>query len=217
MFKLNLNLKWKIIIFVFFVIFLVIVAISYATFRNTGDIVMLQTNDKIAIITEYQKGIIQDLLNRFEEKVQEFAYAQDIYLYVNLLDSALLEDNNTEESFNIYKTMINTRMDKLKQQVEIDDSYQYAYITDSRGKNILDTRYDNDFNEHFAEKLNDEEYKTARTDRVYTIDDQQVMLFSIPINKDGDGQLIGYYVMAVSLDVFSKNLNQYKNMIDGEI
>lgn len=68
----------------------------------------------------------------------------------------------------------------------------------------------------FWKKLTEKEYKLALTERVYSLDNKQVMLFQVPIKKRNE-EVIGYYVMGVSLDIFKTKFNQYKMMIDGDI
>lgn len=154
MFKLQLNLKWKITLFVFLVIFLVIGVITYATYQQTGNIVLSQINERIAVIKEYQKGIIQDLVKRTNEQITVFSNVEDIYLFVNLLNNGLSQkDSSIKDMQNYYGQTIKTRSKDLCEQTMSDNAYLYAYITDSRGIKIADSRInENNISDYLGEQ-----------------------------------------------------------------
>lgn len=217
---LKLNLKWKLTLYVIGTILLIIFAISFSIYFDTKKMVMSEINDKIAIIKEYQKGIIKDLIAETNKKITEFAANEDIYLFTNILDRDLSNEGNnqTEMLDSYYVNSIIDRSKLLAVQVSSEEYYQFAYLTNSSGLVIADSRLNkSNMNTYFGKKLAEEEYKSALTERVYLLDDRQVMLFQVPIKKKGQEEVIGYYVMGVSLDIFKSKLSQYKVMIDGDI
>lgn len=217
------NLKMKITIFVVIPVLLAFTLISLVTYNQTKNMVMTQIDDRISIIKEYQKGIIKDILRRTNERVNEFAYNDDIYLYLNIVSRDLSEESTGDadklkELGDYYERSITSRSEILSTQLTVEDYYKFAYITGPNGTVAADSRINADnYEEYFGKKMTEEMYKSAKEAKVYSIDSQQVLLIQTPINKKNQDQIIGYYVMAVSLNVFSTNLNQYSDMIEGDM
>lgn len=209
MFK-SLQLKWKISLIITFIAVIVMVVVSALTYNNTSDMLLEQIDGKIHIIQQSQKNAIADIFFQSERQVAQFAADQDVVNYLYMLDLTLEGDYKSERLLKSFSYNVRNDSDDLRKSIASSiTEIGFSYITSPDGIVLADSRMEEedemvDFIQ--VEKAEDE-YKNTSSERIMTSDGEDYLLFNSPIYRDSE-QLVGYYVIAVPLNVLNKTLSQ---------
>lgn len=206
----SLQLKWKISLIITFIAVIVMVAVSYLTYNNTSDMLLEQINSKIDIIQQSQKNTIADIFSQSERQVVQFAADQDVVNYLYMLHLTLEGDFKSDRLLKSFS--YNVRNDSADLRKSIDNSITeiaFSYITSPDGIVLADSRLgeDDEMTDFIQVEKAEDEYKNTSSERIMSSDGENYLLLNSPIYRDNE-DLVGYYVIAVPLDVLNKTLSQ---------
>ncbi len=206
----NMNLKWKISLFITIIVVIVMGCVSYVTYIYTHDIVKDQVNKRIGIINNNYKNTLKGIINNTGEQISFLAKNEDNYYYTDMFSEMKMDEKNVDKFFEIYKYTIHRENLLLKNQLKYSDLFLFSYLTNKDGYVIADSRIKEKELENsiIAKKLDSIKYKAAGIDSVFKNNEINYVLFQEPVLKKDSEEIIGYYNIAVALDIFSNNLNQ---------
>ncbi len=219
----NLNLTWKINLIIALIILLIMSVIAYAIYNYATDILLNEVNNKIDIMTDYQKKLLNEIVERKYIEIKEIPESPIISLYTDYAfyikrDEQLNNSVNRRDFGNYtFKELINSSNlvrqtgTKLKSMINEIDYASIAYITTPDGTVIADSRYTMkkkaSDNISTGKVLSLEEYEDINFGNLVYVNDTPILLLNRPIlNEDG---LIGYFVVGLNTKIFSENLDTF--------
>src|SRR5690554_2531639 len=220
----KLNLKWKISLMIAVTIIIVMFFVGYITYIYTTNMVSEQIDDTIRIVKDSQKTTINTLLHNINNQASNFASNQRIINLALFLSPLLssIEKTNISEVLNTYRyDRIIPVMDVLTAQQELVEGALYSKIVSPDGVVILDTRIwedkgtdpeeeEKDWRKYVGQGIVLEPgyYKNTVISELVYENEGAVILFHYPIYKPQNKEIIGYYVLGLSLIFFADNLSQ---------
>ncbi|MGM0369006.1 MAG: methyl-accepting chemotaxis protein [Bacillota bacterium] len=220
----DLSLKWKMSIVIISIIVVILSIISFTVNMYTQNTVFEQVNNQIDIINEYQKENIISFTKRVEKRIKPALDNGTIKSYINMADG--FEEKDLSESAELttdsgaltFKGLVfrdsfmyNTGKILNKRLEEIPGA-KLGYITTVDGIVIADSRITSlserkKAKQYVGKTLAPEKYKDLEFGDLEYINEKPRLLLSNPIYKSGSEEdIMGYSVIAVSLDLFSNNL-----------
>lgn len=212
----NLNLTYKINLVTIIIISLILLAIVFVIYNFTNDIVLGQINEKIEIMTSYQKKLLTQLINKKIEEIKEVPEDPIVLLYTDFAYHRKQKKSVEEydEEFGIYtfdELISNTnlvyrtgkRLNKLISEINYG---RIAYITDPDGIVIADSRY-LDVNDYrfTGKRMKVEDFKKFSFANITVLDNEPLLLLNTAVEYQDD--IIGYFVIGISTDIFRDNLD----------
>lgn len=220
----SLSLKWKLNIIVIATVLIIMLVVSMIIYDFTSNAVLDQVNEKIDIMTDYQKKMLNVIIHRKKEEMREITLNPVISLYADFAYKRKLEygtlletgqeyvnDNNNvtfKELINV-SSLARTTGSKLKTIVSEMNYAEIAYITTLDGTVIADSRYSIDKspskNIYTDIKLPPSKYKDLSIGVLTNINNQTLFLINYPIfNKEG---IVAYCVVGLSPLIFKDSLD----------
>lgn len=194
--KIGLSLKISSILA--FVVVLVMGFVSFYTYNYTANMVLRQVNGQIETVKTSQKKTINNFMENLGKQVSSFTKDEDLFHFVDMVNYNL-KNGDLEGFIKIYGFTVVDSSRILANQQKIINGASFVYITNKDGIIIADSRLKNkeQINDFVGKKLDTVEYKGAREDQVFIVNNKPVLLFQKEINKEDE--VIGHYVMGISL------------------
>ena len=214
MFK-DLYIRWKISLLLILIITLIMGGVSYFAYNFAQDMVSKQINEKIELIKNAQKNTIRTLINRVNEEVAFFAQKESIYAHKydnDVKESRVSEDDKFVFDDNYYYIFLLKSLE-LAEQNRMNDHFLYSYITTSQGVVIADSRVksEEEVPQYVGNRITEERYRSSRIEKIYVDEDQKYFLAQFSIYRRNTNIIVGYYTIAVSLDIFYKNIDVFQD------
>lgn len=199
----RLSLSWKVSLVVSLTIILAMVTVGLVMYQSMGDVVREQINEQIALMTSNQWETIQDVFSDAERELRRIA--QDS----NVLSLADLANNMTEEEMNEFlgRQILQSIGSRLNREV---NNWELAYalsISTTEGVVIADSRFrelsvaelsagvDANAGEEYVKlKLEENRYRTVPLGGTTEDQDQNFIIHSVPITRQGSSEIIGYLI-----------------------
>jgi methyl-accepting chemotaxis protein len=164
-----------------------------------------QIAEKIDLIRNNQRGKILGEIKDIKEMTQYFSESSDIKGLISM-NNYFIKDGKLVELTNVWSSLITKNSDILTQNNGMLAASEFSYITNENGVVVADSRIGNTDNikEYVGKKLSENEYSKVLNEEVHIYNGKPYVLFNSKINAEGaeeDGPT-GYYVMAMSLDIF---------------
>jgi len=209
MFK-NLLIRWKISLIIILIVVLFMGAVSSSIYYSTQQMVSKQIGEKIEFIKNAQKNTIRNVINRVNDEVR--FYAQKETIFVTKYDSdvrsgGISEDGKFDFDDNYYYIFLLKSLE-IAEQNKINEHYIYSYITTSQGVVIADSRIKNeeDVPSYVGYQLSRERYSSSQIDDIHSDGEQKYFLVQSPIQSRDEKSVVGYYTIAVDINIFSQNI-----------
>ncbi|HBC29883.1 MAG TPA: hypothetical protein DC024_01365, partial [Clostridiales bacterium] len=214
MFK-DLYIRWKISLLLILIITLIMGGVSYFAYNFAQDMVSKQINEKIELIKNAQKNTIRTLINRVNEEVAFFAQKESIYAHKydnDVKERGVSEGDKFVFDDNYYYIFLLKSLE-LAEQNRMNDQFLYSYITTSQGVVIADSRVksEEEVPQYVGNRITEERYRSSRIEKIYVDEDQKYFLAQFSIYRRNTNIIVGYYTIAVSLDIFYKNIDAFQD------
>ncbi|MEC9488406.1 MAG: methyl-accepting chemotaxis protein [Halanaerobium sp.] len=225
----NLKLNWKISLAVGLLFILVMVFVIAVSYQFTSDTVSGQIEEQVRIIQENRKKELKNILHDLEKRTKALAGDQKTIDYIRFYNTFGLEMTMNNYGYTILE---NAR--RLRQYLAGIDAGEVAYITNSAGIVLGDSRLEKEgqLPELIGSELEESHFSQVEQGDIVQVGEMSVLLFSRPIyeearnhtssaqaGEEGTGgdsssasekqgpEPIGYLVTAVNLELFSATLN----------
>ena len=219
----NLQLKWKIIILTLSILFIILLSLNFIIYNFTTGVVKEEINNQIDIINTSQQKTINNLIKQLHYRVKLIPEDNQINMYLDLTrslqrDMKQEEDNAKKDpnsAYNTFHSLITGNMSIQTGKLisnKIDNILyaRYAYLVLPNGQVVIDTRYKNfqdSSRKYLGRKLSPSEYKNLSIGTLQQYQKKHFLILDTPVYKSSDNKLIGYLVIAFSLDILSDNLD----------
>jgi methyl-accepting chemotaxis protein len=189
--------------------------VSYFAYNFAQDMVSKQINEKIELIKNAQKNTIRTLINRVNEEVAFFAQKESIYAHKydnDVKERGVSEGDKFVFDDNYYYIFLLKSLE-LAEQNWMNDQFLYSYITTSQGVVIADSRVksEEEVPQYVGNRITEERYRSSRIEKIYVDEDQKYFLAQFSIYRRNTNIIVGYYTIAVSLDIFYKNIDAFQD------
>ncbi len=207
----RLNLSWKISLIIVFIVMLIMGSVSYFIYYFTDNQITQEINNRVKLIKKFEKTSINEQILMAKQQIDFFVSDDSLINFVNMLNSRLNKNQSVEGG--IYESIVVEWSNNLKNQLDTFNYYDFAYLTSTQGKIMADSRSeDGEISDIIEKELDIFEYKEATIDQLFMVDSKPYILIQRPVYKDNNKDLIGYYTLGLSVEVFGKSIdNQYIN------
>ncbi|PUU88778.1 FCD domain-containing protein, partial [Halanaerobium sp.] len=187
------------------IVIAVMTSVAFFTYNYSQKIMSDQIAEKIDLIRNNQRGKILGEIKDIKEMTQYFSESSDIKGLISM-NNYFIKDGKLVELTNVWSSLITKNSDILTQNNGMLAASEFSYITNENGVVVADSRIGNTDNikEYVGKKLSENEYSKVLNEEVHIYNGKPYVLFNSKINAEGaeeDGPT-GYYVMAMSLDIF---------------
>lgn len=215
----NLNLKWKITLVIAVVILIVMYSVSLITYVYTKNLVTAEIDQKIHLVKEAQKISVNNLLRNINNQVANFATNREVINLASFLSPMVSRaDADLSGILNEHRfDRIEPVMPVLLEHQKLIEGVYYLKITSPDGIVLLDTRIWEDDDEKDYEwrkwvgqglELEPPFYKVPLLSELTFENEGAVIIFQSPIYESATNNLVGHYVLGLSLNYFVDNINQ---------
>ncbi len=214
----NMNLKWKIILAFTLCVFIIMLVVAFIIQDFTTDVVLDQITETINTVNDYQKNILNNILTEVKKDLDvipedsniqtftEVAYNLKKYEEFNEEDISEYDYNELMKTVSIVRNM-GKRLNNFLRNISYGE---VAFITIPDGTVIADSRLHNlllitESRKYVGKKLPSEQYKEIDFEKIYYLEKKPHILINTPITSRGE--IIGYCVVGLSIDIFRENLD----------
>ena len=212
MFK-NLNIKWKISLIIIILIMLVMLVVAIIIYRYTSNTLLEQINDKISIMSKYEKSKIIEVKNDVELRVSRTIKNTSLKYYIDTINNDYLNEtkdkSNYEFTFEDFLQNVSSGQNLILKKIKDDIRYiAFVYITTREGIVIADSRESvvNYPMKYVGKKLEISNYKNIKTGDLEYFNNTPLLFINYPIFNENENE-IGYFIIALYTEIFSQNLN----------
>ena len=210
----RINLSWKVSLLVSFVIIIAMAVVGWFVYQSTGDIVQDQVNDQITLMSNYQWESIEEIFGGVQRELQQIAQDQNMRSLADLASTA------TDMNEFLRRNVVQATGSRLDREVTGWDLLHSLSIVTADGTVVSDSRYKEasildimagnaevSGLEYLGVKLSQAEYANIPLGSTKDYDGQNFVLHSVPIQRQGSTDSIGYLVGVMDIGLMFGSLS----------
>lgn len=218
----NIQLKWKISFITIFILMILMLSVSLVIYNYTANVVKEEVNKQIYVMNRYQRKILDDLIYHLRNKMELFKQDNTIKGFLNIAnnyfdDIILAEGREKEDARQKFNNILTTTSyapgKRINELIRNIDYARFAYLVLPEGTIIADSRVDAPkdiviFKNYIGKAVPSVKYESFSFGKLEYVNGIPYLIVSSPLfNGYNMEEPVGYVVLGLSIEIFSRKLN----------
>ncbi|MFP4661528.1 MAG: methyl-accepting chemotaxis protein [Halanaerobiales bacterium] len=210
------SLKWKISLVVITILLIILFSISLVINNSASSIVRSQVRENISLVSMNYTSNVNELINRIDRQMGIMVQDRHLLGYYDTLmpfypggDAGEEEMKDFYDFLSSFRTAQYGAADSIYSLMNQLDYAEFAYATMPDGRTLVDARVrgfdDEELEDQYVLRNLDESlYRGIQFGEIYTIENEQYLLYNKSITNPDTGELWGYLVVGFSPELIGE-------------